>query len=249
MIAPVASATITPYSKYNKNIYSEDSSTTGELTDGNLFAPSQYNGIDLIENTPRVGYGLKGSTYYKTPQHYFNSSALFGQMYRQKPQNYLSGSEEEKFSDYIGRLKFDFNDRVILSYQYKVDRKSLINKTNELSTLLKYKKAYILTDLLYYRDNQIVDNVKNRREIYVETGINNYKGIIFSIYGRKSLSSRKDNPTLYVDPSGFIKIGTKLKYLNDCIEYTTGINKDFTRRNDSKPNTTWWFNIALKNLS
>ena len=246
VVAPIASAIVTSYSKYNHKIYSEDSSNLSELTDGNLFAPSQYTGIDLVENTPRVGYGVKSIAYYKD---YLNASALFGQMYRQRPRDYITGAPEDRLSDYVGRFKFDVNDTVIFSYRYKLDKDSLLNKTNEAEALLKYKKAYILTDILYYRDNQEINKVTNRREVYLETGVNDYNNVSASINARKNLSSKKDNPDLYIDPNGFISVGGRLKYLNDCILYTASINRDYTRSKDKKPSTSYWFTVSFKNIS
>ena len=111
-ITPLATAIATPYSNYNKDIYNEDSGESNEINDTNLFAPSQFNGIDLIENTPRIGYGVKNSIYYKDN---LNASALLGQMYQQKPQASFSDSGNNHFSDFIGRLKFDFSNKFIVS--------------------------------------------------------------------------------------------------------------------------------------
>jgi LPS-assembly protein len=245
MLTPTISAIAVPYSKYNRKIYNEDSSSSNELNDGNLFAPSQFNGIDLVENTPRASYGIKGDAYY---QDYLNGNALFGQLYRHKPTE-SPDTNESRFSDYVGRLKFDLHDSVIVSYQYKIDKDNFINKSNEAAVMLKYGKAYVLTDLLYYRDNKRVNGVKNRRELYLETGINNYNDISVSVNARRNLSSKKDNPDLYLDPNGFISVGGRLKYLQDCVEYSTSVNKDFTQNKDKKANTTWWFDISLKNIS
>jgi LPS-assembly protein len=246
MISPLVKAIITPNSKYNDKIYSEDSSSISELTDGNLFAKSHFSGLDLVENTPRVSYGIKSMAYYKD---YLNVSALFGQMYKHTPQTYDAGQTKSHLSDYVGRLQFDINDSIILTYRYKLDKDSLSNKANEIENILKYKKLYLLTNLLYYKDDLVVNQVKNRREIYLETGINDYNNFSMSINARKNLSNRKDNPNLYVDPNGFISIGSGIKYLNDCILYSASINRDYTRNQDKKPNTTYWFRISFKNIS
>ncbi len=225
---------------------SEDSSYISELNDANLFAKSQFSGIDLVENTSRASYGIKSMVYYKD---YLNVSALFGQMYRQKPQAYILGGSQDHLSDYVGRLQFDVNDSIVFSYRYKLDKNTLSNKANELENLLKYKKVYFLTNLLYYKDNIEVAQVKNRREIYLETGVNDYQNISMSINARKNLSSRKDNPNLYIDPNGFISVGGNIKYMNDCILYSVSMNKDYTQNKDKKPNTTYWFTISLKNIN
>ncbi len=246
VLTPVVSAIATPYSKYNKNIYSEDSSNLSELSDSNLFSESQFNGIDLIENTPRVSYGLKGNLYYKD---YLDANALFGQMYRQKPQEYMIGSEQGRLSDYVGRLQFDINNTVNFAYRYKLDKDKLTNKRNEIETTLRYKKMYITANLLYYKDNKELSGIKNRREIYLETGMNDLNGISASVNARKNLSTRRDNPNLYVDPNGFVSVGGKVKYFNDCILYKFEVSRDYTKNNNTKPSTTYWFDISFKNIS
>ncbi|MCT4635719.1 MAG: LPS assembly protein LptD [Rickettsiales bacterium] len=245
VLEPIVSAIATPYTKYNKDIYNEDSPSS-ELNDGNLFAESRYSGIDLVENTGRVSYGIKTSAYYKNQ---IDGSLLIGQMYRENSYDYINGVKEDRFSDYVGRLKLNISNKMILSYQFKLDKYTLINKTNEATVKLNQDKAYIQSDVLYYRDGKTVDGVKNRREINLETGINDYNNISFSINGKKSLTNSKDNPDLYVDPNGFISAGAKIKYVNDCITYAASINRDFTQNQDRKEDTTIWFDISLKNIS
>ena|GEM_PF-4054070 len=242
-ITPIITAIATPYTNYNKDIYNEDSGESNEINNTNLFSESQFRGIDLVENTPRVGYGIKNSIYYRDK---FNASSLFGQLYQAKPQVYFSSDNDTHFSDYIGRVKLDFNRKFILSYQFTIGNKDLKNKTNELTTTYNYKKAYISSDLLYYRNGQIVNDVKNRRELYVETGIRDYNNIGFSVNARQNLSSRKDNPNL---PNGFVNFGGKAKYTNDCIEYSLSLTRDLTTNENKEANTTYWFEIVLKNLS
>jgi hypothetical protein len=106
----------------------------------------------------------------------------------------------------------------------------------------------VLTDLIYYRDNQTVGGVKNRREVYVETGIIGYKELNLAVYAKKNLTSKKDNPTL-TSSNKFVSAGSRLKYINDCITYTATINKDFTQNADRKKNITYFFDISLKNIS
>lgn len=245
VLEPLVSAIATPYTKYNKDIVNEDSPSS-ELNDANLFAESRYSGIDLVENTSRISYGLKTSAYYKDQ---LNTSILFGQMYREKPYDYITNTKEDRFSDYVSRLKFDFANRLILSYQFKLDKYTLINKTNEASVRVNQDKAYIQSDILYYRDNKIVSDVKNRREVSLETGINDYNNISFAVTAKKNLTSREDNPNLYIDPNGFISAGARIKYVNDCITYAASVNRDYTQNVDRKENTTYWFDISLKNIS
>lgn len=239
---PLASSIVTPYTNYNRKIYNEDS-PSNELNDANLFGESRYSGIDLVENTPRTSYGMKTSAYYKD---ILNSSFLFGQIYKNKPKNLITDKKEDRFSDYVGRLKLDFADKVITSYQFKVDKYNFSNKTNEATVTLKYGKAFISSDILYYKDDQQVGGVKNRREISLETGINDYKDFSFSVNARKDLSRKRDNPNLQ---NGLISMGTKIKYVNDCITYAATLDKDLTKNQDKKSSTEFWFDISLKNIN
>lgn len=243
MISPIATAVATPYSNYNRDIYNEDSGDTNEINDINLFSTSQFKGLDLIENTPRVGYGVENSLYNKSGS---NISFLLGQMYQQKAQVYFSDSGNNHFSDFIGRLKFDYPDKFNLSYQFTIDKSNYENKTNELSSTYIYKKLFIRSDLLYYRNGQIVNGVKNRRELFLETGIKGYKDLSFSVNARKNLSPKKDNPDLYTSANGWISYGAKTSYLNDCIEYSFNINRDLTSNDGKSYNTSYWFQINLK---
>lgn len=243
VIEPLTNFIATPTTKYNKNIYNEDSYSS-ELNDGNLFAHSRYSGLDLIENSSRISYGIKTSAYFKN---HIDTEALIGQIYRENPYDYVNNVKEDKFSDYVGRLKINFAEKVIASYQFTVDKYTLVNKTNEANIRLNQGKAYIQTDLLYYKNDKIINDVKNRREINMETGINDYYGVGISVNAKRNLTNQKDNPSM--DPSGFISAGTKIKYVNDCITYSASIDKDFTQNDDKKKNTTFWFDVSLKNIS
>jgi LPS-assembly protein len=242
-VTPIVTAIATPYTNYNKDIYNEDSGESNEINNTNLFSESQFRGIDLVENTPRVGFGIKNSIYYRDK---FNASSLLGQMYQTRPQIYFSSDNNNHLSDYIGRINLEFNNILTLSYQFTIGNHDFKNKTNELTSTYQYKKAYITTDLLYYRNGQVVNDVKNRREVYFETGIRDYNNMSFSINARQNLSSEKDNPGL---SNGFVNYGGKVKYTDDCIEYAISLNRDLTSNEDKQANTTYWFEIVLKNLS
>ena len=243
VIEPLASAIATPNTRYNKDIYNEDSPSS-ELNDANLFSGSRYSGIDLVENTSRISYGFKTSAYYKDQ---LNASTLFGQMYQENPYDYINNKKEDQFSDYVGRLKFDFANRMIVSYQFKLDKYTLVNKTNEATVRLNQGKAFIQSDILYYKDGNTVSGVKNRREINMETGINDYYGVSWSVNATKNLTNKEDNPGM--DPTGFTSAGSRIKYINDCITYSASVKKDFTQNNDRKKGTTFLFDISLKNIS
>ncbi len=241
IISPMASVILTPYTNYNENIYNEDS-PSNELNDGNLFSHSKYSGIDLIQNTPRVNYGVKAASYY---QNYLNTSALFGQSYQQRPQDPTTGTREERYSDYVGRLKVE-NQRITAFYQFTLDKDNFSNKVNMLSTTVRHQKAYVATNLIYYRNGQTVDGIKNRREIFIETGITEYNDISLSVNARRNLTSKRENPGL---PTGIVSAGGRVKYLNDCITYSASVNKDFTENVNQKQNTTFLFDVTLKNLN
>ncbi len=240
IISPMASVIFTPYTNYNENIYNEDS-PSNELNDGNLFSHSKYSGIDLIQNTPRVNYGVKASSY----QQQLNTSALFGQSYQQRPQDPTTGTREERYSDYVGRLKGE-NQRVTVFYQFILDKDNFSNKVNILSTTLRHQKAYVTSNLIYYRNGQTVDNVKNRREIFIETGITEYNSISLAVNTRRNLTSKRQNPGL---STGIVSVGGRVKYLNDCIAYSAIINKDYTENVNQKRNTTFLFDVTLKNIN
>lgn len=242
IIEPLANAVITPYTDYNRKIYNEDSPSS-ELNDGNLFNESRYSGLDLIENTPRVGYGVKSSAYY---QDLLSTSMLIGQLYSKKPYDYVNNIKEEQFSDYVGRWKADLMDKIIFSYQFTFDKYAFINKTNEANIMLKHDKVYISTDLLYYKNNQIVSGVKNRREISLETGINDYHNISFAVNTKKNLTKKSDNPGI---SNGFVSMGSRVKYVNDCITYSATVDKDLTKNADKKKSTVFWLDISLKNIN
>lgn len=241
-IEPLANLVLTPYTKYNNKIYNEDSPSS-ELNDANLFNESRYSGIDLIENTPKIAYGFRMAAYHNTN---LNTSLLLGQAFREKPYDYVNDVKEDKFTDYVGRWKFNVMDKIITSYQFSFDKYNYVNKTNEANIKLAHNKAYISSNLLYYKNGQVVSGVKNRRELTLETGIEEYKNLSFAVNATKNLTSKADNPGIQ---NGFVSMGSRVKYVNDCITYSATINKDLTKNQDRKKNTEFWFDVSLKNIN
>ncbi len=51
-----------------------------------------------------------------------------------------------------------------------------------------------------------------------------------------------------MDPNGFISIGGNLRFDDECIIYDFNLNKDYTKNNEKKANTSFWFKVTLKNF-
>ncbi len=245
VISPTINAIITPNVNYNDRVPNEDSNNIAEINDINIFAKTRYSGIDKVENTSRVGYGIRGELHYKQE---IKFKAMIGQLYRQKPEEIIYGAAEDKVSDYIGRLQFDYKDMFGLSYRYKVDKDNFSNKSNEIEALLKYQEFYMLTNMLYYKDDLEITELKNRREIYLEGGFNNYNQISASMNARKNFTSNLSSPSYYGNSNGIISWGGKLKYHQECVTYSFEFNKDYTSNKDKKAITTFWFGVNFKNL-
>lgn len=248
LLEPIINLAVSPTVDYNKKVFNEDSQYI-TLSDTNIFADNRFAGLDFIESGARVSYGFKTSFYKKND---INLNAMLGQSYINNIENYHLQQKSDfinHFSDYIGRIGFSYKNEMALNYRFLLSRDNLRVKRQEIELNKNFNKISLNLSYIGFNDNLADSNgVKNRRELFFETSLNNYKNWTIAANIRTNLTHKSDNSALYLKRKNIVTTGGKIFRKGDCVDYSIAYERDFTTMAGKKPSQTWWFRIWLKNI-
>lgn len=242
VIEPIFSIIVAP-TKPNlpENVvnFTNEDSRNFEFDENNLFSHNRFNGYDRWEGGTRVNFGVRYNLYTDD----INMIATIGQSVRlNNTETFPVGSGYEgKASDFVGRVDLTLGDNIDYVHRFRLDKKSLNLRRNEmiLSGGPKWLKASVrYLDLDLNDNNQLVGTeLENRREI--GTGLNVNFDEKWSARGSwvKDLLNDK---TISYDAGVF--------YQDDCLEFGFTYERRFTSDRDIAPSNTVFFRIVLKNL-
>lgn len=238
VLEPVASVIVSPYGGNPDKLPNEDSQDI-EFSDENLFDANHFTGFDVIENGPRMNYGLRGAVSDVTLG---NINAVVGQNYRTRiDKNFTEQSGlDDYFSDYVGKLSYDYNNIFDIAYKFRVDKDSMDTRRNSVTTTLNTYKARFSVDYVNLDENFDVNNSNNdaNREIIITSGM-------FKLNDNWEISGHSNRD---LENGEWVAIKTDLNYIGDCVDFSLTWLKEFTYDRDIVPNTTVSFRVSLKNL-
>jgi LPS-assembly protein len=238
-LEPTAQLIVSPYGGNPNKIPNEDSQDV-EFSDENLFDSNHFSGYDLVESGPRINYGLRGSIYDAANG---DIGFIFGQSYRTKENNDFSPSSglDKMFSDYVGRVGYDFQDKFNIAYRFRLDNEDYAINRNSISAGLNLKPVKFDIDYLAVNDDfNTVNDVlssESRKSVLANASFDITDQWNISASGNKNIESGE-----------WISSKALLLYKADCIELGLAWLKEFTRDRDIRPNTTLSLQISLKNL-
>ncbi len=237
-LEPTVKLIASPYGGNPDKIYNEDSQDV-EFSDENVFDANHFTGFDRIENGPRMNYGMRGGMY-----DIYNGDVNFmlGQNYRTKEDRNFSASSglDSYFSDYVGMVGYNTQDRFNIAYRFRVDNDGFSLNRNAVTTGLniahvKFNADYIAIDDSFDSTNGIVEE---KREIFIANStVDVSKHWEVAGSGHRNLES-----------GDWVATKANLLYKGDCIHIGLELLKEFTRDRDIRPNTTVSLQISLKNL-
>ncbi|MBT6330395.1 MAG: LPS-assembly protein LptD [Kordiimonadaceae bacterium] len=219
--------------------FSNEDSRNFEFDENNLFSHNRFNGYDRWEGGTRLNYGLRYNLYTDK----LNMTATLGQSVRlNNTETFPVGSGYEgKASDFVGRFDVTYGDFIDYIHRFRLDKKSLTLRRNELilSAGPKWMKASVrYLDLDLEDDASLIGTeLENRREI--GTGLNINFDEKWSMKGTW-IKDILNNKTISYD-AGII-------YRDDCLEFGLTYERRFTSDRDIAPSNTVHFRIILKNL-
>lgn len=230
ILEPIANFTVSPGGGNPEKIPNEDSQVP-EFTDINLFSENRFAGYDRVENGPRASYGLRGQAQFGSKY----IDWLVGQHYRIDNDRSFPFSNDlgSHSSDYVGKIGVDYKP-IYVAYRTRLDRETLAPKRNEVDATLNSEYVTMSGSYLSLRNDPVLDT---KEEIVGTLGLNATENWTLFINGRRDLKLNQITST-----------ALGLTFKNECTNITGLVGKEYTRDRDVKPDTTFLFRIALKNL-
>ena len=198
--------------KSHNTIVNEDSFVSF-VTDTNVFLPSRYNGIDLVDEGLKAAYGFDFQAQSKK-NHKFNF--FIAQRY----------NTENKLSNYVGRIGTTFE-------KTKISSRFIINKENNRllfsnSTLTIQPFSFLETTIGYFfldqsLQNEAINNITDTENITYSATLQYNNHFIFTniIQNPSFIGQNGEKQNVITELTGGVG------YKSDCLNYRLGIQRRF----------------------
>ena len=237
VIAPVAKLTVSPFGGNPGDIPNEDSQDF-EFDDTNLLSLNRFPGLDRVEGGPRLSYGVRGGVYGSLRG---RITAFIGQSFRVKADStFEPGSGlEDNWSDFVGRVNVSPAKLLDLSYRFRLDRDNLSARRSEVDVTAgpDWLRLYLGYLSLDDAPADLDDEVGKREELTAS--------VRAALGSNWALTARNRRDLTNEDT---INTGVGIIYQDECIFFSTEIDRRFTQDRDLKPETSIKFTIKLKHL-
>lgn len=235
LVEPVAALMIDRSDGNDSDIPNEDSQSF-EFDETNLFEPSRFTGIDLVEEGVRLAYGVRAAAIGPAA---FRVSGVLGQIVDladgdETPDN--SGLEG-RFSDFVGRLDLRPGPYLDLSYRFRFAADDLVFRRNDVIASFGPPRLRFRISYLELSDEPLPDIDRNRKEVVAAVRIGLTDELSVGAQTRRDLT---ENET--VATSG------ALVYRNPCFVLTAGIERRFTTKGELDDETTFTLRIGFAGL-
>lgn len=234
IIEPVVEAVLAPNFGNPSRIPNEDSQDF-ELQDTNLFGIDRLPGIDLVDEGPRINYGLNWMLFATGGM---SASAFIGQSYSFFQDNTFGEGTglQDRISDVVSSIDLVPVPWLDLIYRNRLDHSTLAFRRNELTTRVGVDAIRVGATYVRY-EGQPENDLEGREEAQytLDTQLTRYwRSRIFGITDIKSDSQRE--------------IGLRLVYEDECFLFSGEFARQDFRDKDVEPSNVFFFRVGLKTL-
>jgi LPS-assembly protein len=206
----------------------------GRLNYGNLFNLNKLNKTDVVEP------GLSSSVGFEYKKNRFNKSNIIGdEVFSLSAGQVISAKEnmdipsstslDQRFSDIVGRAKYNINNDVNLKYNFSIDQGYKNFNYNEFAADIAFEQAKF--NIGYLREKNHIGNQE-----FIQTGLD------FKINNSSELTfDTKRN--LLTSSAEFYNLN--YNYINDCLRAGVGYRREFYTDRDIEPTNTLMFTISI----
>jgi len=207
---------------------------SGKLNYGNLFNLNKTNELDVIETglSTSVGFEYKKNKLSET--NILGEEELsfsIGQVISAKENMDIpsSTSLDQRFSDIVGRAKYNISNKVNLNYNFSIDQGYKTFNYNEMGADFTFDKAKFNVGYL-----QEKDHIGNQE--FFQTGVD-YK------LNNSSELSFNTKRNLLTSSAEFYNLS--YNYINDCLKAGVAYRREFYTDRDIEPENTLMFTISI----
>jgi LPS-assembly protein len=234
IVEPVVVAAFAPKTNQNDIKIPNADSADIEFDDANILSLDRYAGYDRNDDGSRISYGLNWNSYGNILGH---TSAFIAQTYQITDNSFMrTVNDNDKFSDYVGRVYAMPNEYLDLNYRFRLDKDDLELKYSELGASVG---ADILKVYVSYIDMQPNQNsyykAQPRKEVYFSVESKVTKNWSVNVYDRIDLTEH----------GGQLAYGGDLIYEDECLKLDFNVQKynykNTTLDNDYEFGVTFFF--------
>ncbi len=215
IIEPVVVATFAPDQKNDVEKIPNADSADAEFDDANILNLDRYAGYDRNDTGSRVSYGLNWSSYGDIMG---RTSAFVAQSYQLSQDSTFMEAigEDDKLSDYVGRVYASPNRYLDLNYRFRLDKDDFELKYSELGAGVGADILRVYTSYIYLQPNQnSYYTSSERKELYFSVRSQVTKNWSVSVYDRIDLT----------DKGGQLEHGGQLTYEDECLQLSFAAKK------------------------
>lgn len=208
ILEPVVVAAFAPDNQKHLEKIPNADSADAEFDDANILSLDRFAGYDRNDNGSRVSYGLNWNSYGDIMGH---TSAFVAQSYQLSDDSTFMEviDEEDKLSDYVGRVYASPNKYLDLNYRFRVDKDDYELKYSELGARVGADILRVYTSYIYLQPNQnSYYTSSERKELYFSVSSQVTQNWSVSLYDRIDLTKG----------GGELEHGGQLVYEDECLQ-------------------------------
>lgn len=256
VITPRVQVVTSPHVR-NLAIPDEDSRAL-DLQDINLFSINRFPGYDRFEDGTRVTYGAE----YTMERPMISVYGNLGQSVRlvREDEIFPQGTGfNRRFSDFVGRMSVRYGSFLKLTERFRLDRKTLAIRRQELDLTIGSKRTYLMVGYLQLSrdiDTAIEPDLGNYRELRLggRIQIAHYWSIFGS--GTIDMTTKKDQianqKQIDIADSGVISNGFQpvrqrigIQYDDNCLQLGLTWRRDYSTVGDSRRGNSFMLRFSL----
>jgi len=236
IIEPIAAVYVAPNVGNSWKIPNEDSGDL-QFDISSLFNENRYPGIDRISGGTRVDYGLKWSAQGGSGG---SSHVYLGQSYRLQKDDSLPKDSglEDHFSDVVSQVGVSPNKFIDFLYRARFSKEDLAPIQSDVEISGGPESLRLGFDYNFIDSSADSGDYGDREEAGIRLNSQISRFWSFDAFAKRRFSA----------PSGMQNLGTKLTYLDECLQFDLTFDRGYYRDRDIQPNDTIAFRFVFKNL-
>ncbi len=236
LIEPRVALAVAPNGVNDARIPNEDSQDF-EFDDTNLFAPNRFTGLDRVDDSQRLTYGVRTAFYGDAGG---QTEIFVGQSFRFRNDDTFNPGQGigDDFSDVVGRVTIEPSEYLDLNFRFRLDREEAILRRSLVSMSAGPQAFKVSANYLFFDEDTDLAEFDNREEV---SG-----GIVAQVTENWSASART---TYDLSPRGGpLQYGGGVTYRDECLVVSLDFARNFTNDRDLKSSTEVFVRVAFKYL-
>ena len=208
ILEPVVVAAFSPDNDNDIEKIPNADSADATFDDANILSLDRYAGYDRNDDGSRISYGLNWNSYGNIMG---KTSAFIAQTYQLSNSSTFMDAidEDEKLSDYVGRVYASPHKNLDLNYRFRLDKDTLEFNYSELGARVGSDIFNVYTSYIYLQpNNNSYYKAKERKELYLSVRSHLTKNWKVGVYDRIDLT----------DDGGSLEQGGFLAYEDECMK-------------------------------